>query len=148
MKFLVATDGSGRSERALEHALAVAAAAGADLTVATVVDPDVNEAPGSDRTGDGGAERRLIRESTEDAERRAERVLEAAEGTAAEEGLDVETHLLYGTPVEAIAGFAAAEGFDGVFVGHRGLSAAAERVLGSVAKGLVERSDVPVTVVR
>jgi nucleotide-binding universal stress UspA family protein len=149
MKFLVATDGSRHGDAVLEHALEVAAAADADLTVAHVVRPAVSEAPGTESVEDvGDAEESLIRESEADAERRGERILREARDFAAASDVTVGTELLYGDPVEAVAEFAADEGYDGVFVGHRGLSERAERVLGSVAKGLVERSSVPVTVVR
>jgi nucleotide-binding universal stress UspA family protein len=149
MRFLVAADGSRNGDRALEHALEVAAAADVDLTLAHVVTPEVHEAPDTESVEDvGDAEESLIRESEADAERRGERVLREARDLAAASDVAVTTELLYGEPVDALAEFAADEGYDGLFVGHRGLSERAERALGSVAKGLVERSSVPVTVVR
>ncbi|MFB6108345.1 MAG: universal stress protein [Haloplanus sp.] len=149
MQFLVAIDGSTPSERALEHAIALARAAGASLTLVHAVDPEVYDEGGSAPVSTlAEAANRLIREDVDDAEERAEAVLQAAVEFAADRGVDATTELVYGDPVEAVADFAAAEGFDDVFVGHRGLSDRAERVLGSVAKGLVERSSVSVTVVK
>jgi nucleotide-binding universal stress UspA family protein len=149
MKFAVAVDGSTESDRALDHAVELALAAGADLTAVHAVDPDVYDRGGTEApTDSAGYEDRLVVESVEDAERRGERLLDEAVDRAADAGLTVGRDLLYGDPVEAVPEFAATEGYDGVFVGHRGLSDEHERVLGSVAKGIVERSSLPVTVVR
>ncbi|MFB6151073.1 MAG: universal stress protein [Haloarculaceae archaeon] len=149
MDFVVAVDGSEESDRALDHAVEMTAATAGTLTAVHSVDPSVYDTGGSDPVvSPGDAEDRLVVESVEDAERRAERLLDDAAERAAEAGVDVETEILYGDPVEAIPSFATTEGYDGVFVGHRGLSEKHERVLGSVAKGVVERSSVPVTVVR
>lgn len=148
MRFAVAVDGSAESERALDHAVELATATGASLTAVHSVDPDVYDRGGSDAPN-GGADYadRLIVESVSDAEERGERLLGDAVERATEAGLEVDGELLYGDPVETIPDFAITEGYDGVFVGHRGLSDAQERVLGSVAKGIVERSSLPVTVV-
>jgi len=149
MKFVVAVDGSDASDRALDHAVAITAAVGGELTVVHAVDPDVYDTGGPDPEGDRSeAERRLIVEDVEDAENRGEEILEDATERAADAGLAVEAELLYGNPVETVPSFATGEGYDGIFVGHRGLSEREERVLGSVAKGLVERAGIPVTVVR
>ncbi|MFB6138893.1 MAG: universal stress protein [Halosimplex sp.] len=149
MRFAVAVDGSSESDRAIDHAVEMATATGASLTALHSVDPDVYDLGGDEPpAGSADFEDRLVVESVEDAERRGERLLAAAVERAGDAGIDVEGELLYGDPVATIPDFAASEGYDGVFVGHRGLSDEHERVLGSVAKGLVERSSVPVTVVR
>jgi len=149
MKFLVAIDGSEESDRAIDHAAEMAEAADASLTIVNSVDPDVYDTGGSEPVaGLSGAERRLVVESVADAEERGDRLLEDAVERARETGVDAASELLYGNPVETIPDVAATDDYDGVFVGHRGLSDEHERVLGSVAKGLVERSTVPVTVVR
>ncbi len=148
-KFVVAFDGSEASERALEHAIRVASGLDASLTAVYAVNPQVyssgGDAPVRSRSD---ADRRLVVEAVEDAERRGEEILERAAARAEDDDYAVETELLYGAPVAAVADFAEDEGYDGIFVGHKGLSESYERVLGSVAKGLVERSRVPVTVVR
>ena len=149
MHFAVAIDGSDESDRALDHAVELATAAGGAVTAVHSVDPDVYDTGGAEPPADRAEyDDRLIVESVDDAERRGERLLDDAVERAAAAGLEVDTELLYGDPVRTIPEFATAEGYDGVFVGHRGLSAAQERVLGSVAKGVVERSSLPVTVVR
>jgi nucleotide-binding universal stress UspA family protein len=149
MRFVVAVDGSDAADRALDHAVQMTLAVGGELTVVHAVDPDVYDTGGPDPQGDRSeAERRLVVEDVEDAENRGEEIVEEAVDRSADAGLAVETELLYGAPVETLASLATTEGYDGVFVGHRGLSEREERVLGSVAKGLVERASVPVTVVR
>jgi nucleotide-binding universal stress UspA family protein len=150
MRFLVAIDGSVHSVNALTHALELAAASDGSVTAVHAVDPAVHETTGED-PGGGPAERadRFVMESEADAEALGERVLvEALEGADADGyGVQVDTELLYGDPRETIPDLASEEGYDGLVVGHRGLTERQERVLGSVAKGFVERAQVPVTVV-
>lgn len=140
MRLLVAVDGSEQSDNALAHAVDLAEAAGGSVTVTHAVDPSVQEvedAKGADR---------LVVEDEGDAEARAERVLDAAVAAVGDR-VPVAAELLHGDPREVVPALAADEGYDGIVVGHRGLSERRERVLGSVAKSLVERSSVPVTVV-
>lgn len=148
MQFLVAVDGSRESNRALDYAARLAAGLDASLTVVHAVEPAVySEGGDAPITSLGEAERRLVVEAVTDAEDRGQRILDDAV-----ERLDVDikatTDLLYGDPLVVIPSFLEREQFDGVFVGHRGYSKRYEGLLGSVAKGLVERSPVPVTVVR
>ncbi|EMA42612.1 universal stress protein [Halobiforma nitratireducens] len=149
MNVLVAVDGSDASENALAHAIDVAEAMDGTVTAVHTIDPSVFDVGGSDPIASASdADERLILESVEDAEQRGLDVLEEAVDLASEHGSDVGTELLYGDPVEEIAAFADDEGFDAIFVGHRGRSGRTELLVGSVAKQLVERATVPVTVVR
>ncbi|AXG07917.1 universal stress protein [Haloplanus rubicundus] len=149
MNILVAVDGSDESTAALERALDVADAMGGSVTVAYAVDPSVYDLGGpAPVSGLSDADRRLIMESVEDTERRGIDVLDDAAAFAADRGQPVETELLYGDPVRAITAFAESEGFDAIYVGHRGRSERTERLVGSVAKGIVERTSITVTVVR
>ena len=148
MKFLVAVDGSEASEEALAVATTVAEAMDASITVVHAVSPSVYDEGGGEPLSSAEAGRRLIVESIEAAERRGSDVVEDAVSLAADRGHDINSELLYGPPVSKIADFAEADGFDAIFVGHRGMARRAEQMLGSVAKGLVERAGVPVTVVR
>lgn len=149
MRYLVAFDGSREAENALAYATDIADAMEGSITVAYAVDPDVYDAGGSQPISDlSDADQRLFTENIEDAEERGLERLEEGKALAAEFGYDVETELLYGDPVEEITDYAESEGFDGVFVGHRGRSEHVERLLGSVSEGIVERATVPVTVVR
>jgi nucleotide-binding universal stress UspA family protein len=150
MNYVVAVDGSTESERALEHALKLASAIGASASITVVhsVDPEVHGEDGIPADADvTDADRLLVQEGVGDAEERAMEVLEDAATFAAEHGHEVETELLYGDPSESIPEFLAAEEFDGLFVGHRGLGERYEELLGSTAKGLVETTRIPVTIV-
>lgn len=151
MKLLVAVDGSDQSERALAYAIDVIGpgTGSASLTVVHAVDPQVYSEGGVEPVADlSDAAGRLVIESVEAAERRGLDLLDDARAVAGDRGVEVATELLYGDPVEQVPELVDADGYDGVFVGHRGLSDKYERVLGSVAKGILERVTVPVTVVR
>jgi nucleotide-binding universal stress UspA family protein len=149
MKLLVAVDGSEEADEALAYATDVADAADGSITVAYAVDPAIYDLGGSGPISSlSDADRRLVVENIADTEKRGLEVLDDAADFAAELGREVETELLYGDPVVAISDFAETEGFDTILVGHRGRSERTERLVGSVAKGLVERTTVTVTVVR
>jgi nucleotide-binding universal stress UspA family protein len=149
MRVLVAVDGSPESERALEHAAEVATALGGTVALVHAVDPAVEvDGSGDEVRGLTDAERRLVVENVEDAEERGQRILDEAAELAAERGHDVTAALLYGDPVAAITDHAAETGVDAIYLGHRGRSERAGAMLGSVAKEVVGRATVPVTVVR
>lgn len=143
MRILVAVDGSDASDAALDHACELVDATDGSLTIVHAVNPDVYAGSGADSGED------LVR-NVEAAEEEGAALLESAAATAADRGVPLDrTELLRGEPVETIARFTetADPPFDGLVVGHRGLSDRYERMLGSVAKGLVGRAAAPVTVV-
>lgn len=149
MRILVALDGSRESDLALARAMEIVDATNGSLTAVHAIDPAVHDEGGSEPiTEPGDADDRLLLESVEDAEERGLAILEDSEARAAELGLAIETELVYGEPVRAITDYVEGSAFDGIVVGHQGRSARAESMLGSVAKGIVERAPVPVTVVR
>ena len=142
MRYLVAIDGSDASEAALDHACLLAERTEGSVTLAHAVNPSVYS-DGATRHDDA-----LIQRVSE-AEDRGERLLrEARERVADRPTVVADDHILYGEPTEVLSELAEEEGFDGIVVGHRGLSDRYERVLGSVAKGLIGRTTIPVTVVR
>lgn len=149
MRLLVAVDGSSVSDETLEYAIDIADALDADVTVCHVVEPalfveDVSEPVESLSE----AERRFLLSGVDDAFDRGLAVLDEAVEFAAELGRTVDREIRYGDPATEVTEFAESDGFDAIYVGHRGRSTREERFLGSVAKGVVERSTVPVTVVR
>lgn len=147
MRYLVAADGSEQSDAALRHALALTSDDD-EVAVAHAVNPDVYSRGGSEPLSDlDDASERLLIETVEDAERRGQDILEDAVELAAASGVDVRTELLYGDPLEVIHDHAVRQGYDHLVLGHRGLSERAEAVAGSVAKGIVSRASLPVTVV-
>lgn len=149
MRFVVATDGSTQSDEAIDHAIDIATKTDASLTAVHAVDPDVYEHRADEPIADlSDAQQRLVIEDIEDAERRGRRILDDAAAMAQERGCGIDTELLYGDPAETIARYATRDAVDGIFVGHRDLSADHRRVLGSVTKQLIDHAPVPVTVVR
>ncbi len=149
MKYLVATDGSSESMDALERCLEIAEPLGAYVEVVHVVQPELHDLGGVESVESAvDAREKLVFESVSDAEDRGLDLLEEAEAVLADSDVGYDTGLLYGDPAPAIADYAEEEGFDGVFVGHKGRSERMEYHLGSVAADLVQRATVPVTVVR
>ena len=140
MHILVAVDRSTESQNALVSAFDVVGAFDGTVTAVHVVN-------GSDRSQSAAG-------STDaTASDRGKDVLEDAAERAANRDISIETVILEGDPVESIAEYAESHDVDVVYVGHRGLSRGGNDVsaesrgpLGSVAKGLVERTRVPVTV--
>ena len=63
-------------------------------------------------------------------------------------GWDVSTELLYGDPVNKLLEFGGSSDVDTIVVGHQGQTARPGGSIGSVAKTLIERASVPVTVAR
>lgn len=141
MRYLVATDGSRESDAAVEYAVRQALAFDATVELVNVITPGTAVVDGT-----------AVFEGEEDAEEAGRRTLEAArrvaEEAAGDETLTVETELLLGRPAHAVADYAAEVDADAIFVGHRGLSSERQKVVGSVAKGVVDQADRPVTVVR
>ncbi|WP_066418260.1 universal stress protein [Halorubrum aethiopicum] len=143
MRYLVATDGSTLGDEAVRYAACQAVAFDATLVIAHVLTPDSELIDGT-----------LVLPGEEAAVEGGERVLENARSVAVdvadEEGseIDVETQLLTGRPADAITEFAGETAADAIYVGHRGLSEEREQVVGSVAKSVVDKAVVPVTVIR
>ena len=140
MRYLVAVDGSVESDQAVEYAATHAAALGATLEIAHVLEPETELVdgeivlPGGDRAMDIG-----------------EQVLNRARQRAVDHitgDFSTETKLLTGRPSDAIADYVDRADVDAIYVGHRGLSEEREQVVGSVAKSVVDKATVPVTVIR
>lgn len=149
MKLLVGIDGSEESERALAYGTDIANAMDGSITAVHAVNPAVFETGGDDPIASlSDADERLLVESVEEAESRGMDLLAVADDLAADLDHDIETELLYGDPATEIADYADSGGFDAIYVGHQGRSERADLVVGSVATELIERSTVPVTVVR
>ena len=149
MKYLVAVDGSEPSMDALRYAVELAAATGATVAAVSVVVPEQFFTGGDDPPMNyAEADEELVTEDIEEAETEAQEVLDGAEGVGEDTGVEVETGMLYGEPVDELVEYAEGEEFDAIFVGHRGLSEEYEGLVGSTAKDIVGRATVPVTVVR
>lgn len=143
MRYIVATDGSTESDAAARYAATQATALDAAIEVVHVITPAAELVdgevvlPGEDAALEQGEQvladaAALVREV-------------AAEHDAA---LEVETELLTGRPANAITGHARAVEADAIYVGHRGISEEHAGAVGSVAKSVVDRASVPVTIMR
>jgi nucleotide-binding universal stress UspA family protein len=145
MRFIVAFDGSESATNTLRYAADVLSEA--RFTVVHAAEPELEVTPvvagGATATGDV-----LVADGIDATERRGRAILADAMALGEELGIEVRTVLLYGDPVEEIADFATDGGYDGIFVGHRGLGDRYQEVFGSVAKGLLARASIPVTVVK
>ncbi|MDS0281641.1 universal stress protein [Haloarcula onubensis] len=143
MRYTVATDGSEESDDAIRHAAVHAGALGATLDIVHAIEPEAElrngelVLPGSDRATELGRETLAAgRQVAEDVARERDADFE------------IETRLLAGRPADAITDYANESGADAIYVGHRGLTEEREMVLGSVAKSVVDKATVPVTVIR
>ena len=146
---LVAYDGSDESENAVEYASEIGAAMDGSITVVYAVEPDVyRAASGGDMSNFSEEYRREILRTIDEAEEAGQQELANAASIAEEYGRSVTTELLYGDPINEVLEYAATHGVDMIVVGHRGRSERRGATLGSVAKTIVERASVPVTVTR
>jgi nucleotide-binding universal stress UspA family protein len=142
MQYLVAVDGSVESDQAVTYAAAHAIEFGATLEIVHVLEPETElidgeiVLPGGDRATDIG----------EQVLNRARQ--QAVEAVADDGDLDTDTKLLTGRPPDAIADYADRADVDAIYLGHRGLSEEREQVVGSVAKSVVDKATVPVTIIR
>lgn len=139
MRYLVATDGSEESTYAVSYAAKHAASFGATLEIVHVITPETELVDGE-----------IVFQGQDSAMDEGHRTLEAAMERAADVDatLEIETQLLTGRPADAITERASAAAVDAIYVGHRGLAEKQEQVVGSVAKNIVSKSPVPVTVVK
>lgn len=148
MRFLVALDGTDASEDAFEHALELAVGLDASLLLAYAVEPasHVTDEDAGDGDDPEEAEAGFVRGVLEDARTRGDRLLNDAARRARTAGVRVDTRIVEGEPLDVLPSLAEEVAADGVVVGHRRPDPA-ETVIDSVAKGLIDRSPVPVTVV-
>jgi nucleotide-binding universal stress UspA family protein len=143
MKYLVATDGSSESDAAVKHATRNAVAFDAKLTIAHVLTPETELVDG-----------RVVLPGEQTAIEEGKEVLKRALGHAQSVEAELETEcelsdtLLTGHPAEAIVDHVEQEDIDEIFIGHRGLSVDRARGVGSVAKNVIDKATVPVTIIR
>jgi nucleotide-binding universal stress UspA family protein len=136
-RIVIATDGSDGAWAAVEEGVELAAEVGAEVTFVTVR-PRI-----SALLGDQLYQHRLTEQLAQ-----ARAALEPAEDEARRMGVDYESDILEGDPVECIAQAARGWGADLVVVGSRGYGAVASAMIGSVSRGLLNRSPVPLMIVR
>lgn len=132
---LCPTDFSLGAEDALRHALFFARTFGARLHLV-----HVDAAPSVELPGASGIE--------EDRRAAVNAQLEALAGRHADEGVEITTEVLHGTPYEAIVANAAVVDADLIVLGTHGRTGIERVLVGSVAERVVRLSPVPVVTVR
>jgi Universal stress protein UspA and related nucleotide-binding proteins len=150
MRYIVATDGSPQSDKAVRYATKHALAFDATIELVNVITPGTGTVEGQpvfegeDVAADEG--RRML-DRTQDIIRDA--AVQAGENEEDNNQVpEIKLELLTGRPAHAIARQAMETDADAIYVGHRGLSSDREKVVGSVAKGIIDEAEVPVTIVR
>ena len=148
MKLLVAIDGSEESNRALAAAVEIATATDGSITLIHAIEPDIYDAGGIEPVSASERRDRLIIDSLDSAEEQGQSIVDEAIAFANKSGVEVWDELRYGRPAQTITDFAEEGNFDAIYLGHRGRGDRTIEFLGSVARDVVERASVPVTVVR
>lgn len=138
-RILVPTDGSEGVERAVSHAVNLAAAHGATIHAVYVVNTAGFTGLPMESSWEGVEE--MLREDAENA-------LEMVRTLADRRGVTVETHVLEGPPQREIVRYAEEEDCDLVVMGTHGRGGIDRLLLGSVAEKVVRASNVPVMTVR
>ena len=142
-KILVPVDGSEGSWRALEHAVAIGEKFGAELVVATVIQPYNNATLLS-----VPLDAKTITEGNSELEKIGDKVLQmAAERLMSYKG-KVDYCVEVGHPSERIIALAKKSNAEAIVIGSRGLSGIAEFFLGSVSSKVSQYADVPVLIVK
>ncbi|WP_435129756.1 universal stress protein [Halobaculum sp. D14] len=139
---LIATNGGVASERAVGHAIDLAAERDATLHALFVVDEDAYSAYSGDEYVDGheGPEYGF-QELGED-------TLAEVKRRCADAGVDFESHLVHGVPYETIVDVADDLSVDLVIAGSKRRPDAYRSLLGSVTERVVRLIDRPVMVVK
>jgi len=136
-KILHANDGSDGAFRALAFALDLAKRNRAELHMVSV--EEMQWVPGS---------REEVIGEKELANRKFDNVIESAKEKAKGQRVKLETHLLIGHPVKAIAEFVEENGFDALVVGYVGHSQLYGMLIGGTAERLVRLAPCTVIVVK
>lgn len=138
---LIPVDDSKMPNQALEYPVTKMDAD--EFTALHVLDPRQVHSP------DGIESARVSREELLEIHREtAADILDDAEATAAEHGVEIETDLREGKISRTILDYVEEHNIDHVVVGSHGRTGVSRILLGSVAESVTRRSPVPVTVVR
>jgi len=138
---LVPLDGSKRAEAILRHVEDLAGRYGATVIFLRVVEP----VPLS--VGLEGAYS-LLPEDFERWTKQAESYLSALQDQYREKGIEVQTRVAHGSPVEAITEVAESEGVDLIAMASHGRTGLPQVYYGSVAAGVLHRVDRPLLLIR
>ncbi|MGV3491358.1 MAG: universal stress protein [Devosia sp.] len=147
MHILIAIDGSELAGKVLEHGLALARFAGAQVRIVTVTEPSVLMAPNAELISVSTSE--MLAEEERLATEQANAILGRATAAAASAGVTMTTeHIRRAHPSDGIIQAAEASSADLVVMGSHGRRGLGRLLLGSQASEVLSRSKVPVLIVR
>jgi nucleotide-binding universal stress UspA family protein len=147
--FVLGVDGSRHARRAAELLATLDPPRGARVTVVRVEEPMVMP-PSAGRLPGGirGILRQQVAAINAERRARAQRDVDQVAARLARRGWRAQTSVRLGAPLEELLGTVAATGAGALVVGARGAGGLKRLVLGSCADGALNRSPVPVLVVR
>lgn len=152
MKFLVCTDGSEQSQKALEKAILIAKGSNFNEVAIIHVDDekiDFSAMPVGEGHVPTETEMKRFRKMQEDHKNERKKILQDALKLFEENNIDARTIYKEGHPSHTIVETAHEEGFDMIVIGSRGFSGFKKVFLGSVSSAVVqEAKDCIVTVVK
>lgn len=146
-RILVPTDGSEQSERATDHALAIARQFGSAVHAVHVID-DRGSGRASETLSEFSRDSPERREFEERRERTGNELTAAITERAREAGLDAHGEVLHGEPADQITEYARTNDMDLIVLGARGRSAVGKFLLGSVAGKVSRHATTPVMLIR
>jgi len=136
-KILVAVDGSRVARKSLEAAIDLAQRYRASLCALSVVQlPEYSAAIGE------------VKEAQEEGRKFFERILEEGAALAEEEGVTMETRVMFGHPAEVIIRVARQEKFDLIVIGYKGTSEIRKFLLGSVSDRVSDHAPCTVMLIK
>jgi len=137
-KILIATDGSKRTQNAVEMGLKIAKEQGSKVYAVYVVDTVTFTSIPMDVTWENMYQ--LLKDEGEDAVK--------AVKDAAPAGVEVDTHVLEGNPAVEITKYAVDNGVDLIVMGTLGKSGIDRILLGSTAEKVIRIAGCPVLVIK
>lgn len=137
-KILAPLDGSENSKRALDVAIVLAQKCGSEIRAIFVLPFPAVQAYQPNRA----AKEQLFEE--------AKALLEDSRNNAESNGISLQYEILEGNPGSAIVDYSQSGkgGFDLIVMGSRGLGSLKETFLGSVSHHVIQKSKIPVLVVK
>lgn len=141
-RIVVGTDGSATADKAVDHAIGLAALAGCPLEIVTGYEPASERDVERAREAGAPPDVALSRSTP------GEVVLDAAAERARTRGVKVTTHAVEGGAAESLVQVAQRTGADLVVVGSVGMTGAMRFVTGSVPNAVAHRLPTSVLIVK
>jgi len=140
-KILIPTDGSARSNLAVEEGIQLAEKLGAEVTVLHVVEIPLHMTPYFGPVGS-------LESIAEELEKNGEQVLQRVKETYADTGVSIETKLIRGNPGYEICNEAREGRYDLIVMANRGLGEIKGYLMGSVSSRVARHAGCSVLIVK